>query len=664
MKTKTIAFTIRTFGPSVRVLAALSSIPLLAGSASAQSTWATPGTNGNWDLAGNWSPSGIPTSATAVIIDGNGGQNTIVTISTANASFNSLTIGLGDKVLMSGGTSRTIGQSSPGPTMTNAGTFSLDSSSGSPWLYRISTVTNTGIIENIAGYSRWDSSGTITNTGGQINVSGGRMGFKSNTITGGTVTVASGATFAADDIQAQTTLTDLTMTNAGTITYDQNAPGSSRTMFLNLRGTTSLTNTNLMNVTQSTAGGNAPNSYSDSVTFSVGGTASFTNGTAGTLNLSNASTVGTNANQNANAFIDLDGTAGITVTNDGNINLSHTSAIAARYTNLRIKSNVTLGGSGTTTLSDNINNRVTSIDATGGTLTNGANQTLKGAGQLGVNSINLINNGTIEAGGATVQLEVDPKVTFANAGTFKVNGVAGAKWLGGTYTNSGTLQVDASRTLDATASGVTYSTTNTTTINGAMDLGSNAFTQTAGATTVSGTLTASAVNINGGTLRGSGTIVGNVTISTGAFLAPGNSPDQIDITGSLGLNPGSFTTMEIDGTVRGATGYDAVDVSGALAYGGTLSLDFGVLFNSVGTYTFDLFNFTSHSSSFSAVNLADQYSGALSNNGFGVWSTTISSNTWTFDQGNGNLILTVVPEPTTSTLAGLFIMAGLLRRRR
>ena len=115
--------------------------------------------------------------------------------------------------------------------------------------------------------------------------------------------------------------------------------------------------------------------------------------------------------------------------------------------------------------------------------------------------------------------------------------------------------------------------TGTTTLSGTHTY-TGATTISGGTLAVNGSLTNSAVTVaSGGSLGGSGSIAGAVTVNSGGTLAPGNSPGLLSV-GSLTLDAGSTTTMEIDGTARG-TQYDAIDVTGTATLGGTLNLVFG-----------------------------------------------------------------------------------------
>jgi autotransporter-associated beta strand protein len=208
---------------------------------------------------------------------------------------------------------------------------------------------------------------------------------------------------------------------------------------------------------------------------------------------------------------------------------------------------------------------------------------------------------------------------------------------------------------------------------------------TAGALLVNGRLDNSNVIVSSGALLGgSGQIVNMVQILSGGTISPGNSPGIIT-TGTLILNNGSTTKMEITGTTPGVGGYDQIIVTGSLQYGGTLQLQMS------GTYAdntvFDLFSFgaNSVSGSFAAINMTGSIDGwgslawyqpgqgrdpALGTfaYGEGVWQsdwTTVGgqSKKLLFNQVTGDL--TVVPEPSTIAMAGAGVVAlAVMRWRR
>ena len=96
------------------VAATLAALPARA----ADATWF--GGTGNWNLAGNWSPVGVPNSAlTNVFIDGGNAINSIVTLN-IGATIGNLTIDAGDSLIMANGQSLGMGG-----VLSNTGSFAL-----------------------------------------------------------------------------------------------------------------------------------------------------------------------------------------------------------------------------------------------------------------------------------------------------------------------------------------------------------------------------------------------------------------------------------------------------------------------------------------------------------------------------------------------------------
>jgi uncharacterized protein with beta-barrel porin domain len=103
-----------------------------------------------------------------------------------------------------------------------------------------------------------------------------------------------------------------------------------------------------------------------------------------------------------------------------------------------------------------------------------------------------------------------------------------------------------------------------------------AYTQTAGVTAMVGGafIDPTVFNLNGGTLKGTGTIESSVIAGPGSStIAPGLSPGTLTINGNLTLSSGSTLAMELGGLTQG-TLYDFLDVNGTLELAGMLDLDF------------------------------------------------------------------------------------------
>jgi hypothetical protein len=124
--------------------------------------------------------------------------------------------------------------------------------------------------------------------------------------------------------------------------------------------------------------------------------------------------------------------------------------------------------------------------------------------------------------------------------------------------------------------------------------------------------------------------------------------------------------MEIDALARG-TGFDAVNVTSGLTYGGTLQLAFSNTF--ADNTTFNLFNLTTGTplGGLSSIVATGNYGSLTFTNNAGVWSsgpTSVSGQTMTFTEANGNLV--IVPEPQAALLAllGVATIGWAARRRR
>ena len=299
---------------------------------------------------------------------------------------------------------------------------------------------------------------------------------------------------------------------------------------------------------------------------------------------------------------------------------------------------VTVGNESLTISGTGLSDNTTSFFAGAIRSANGTSNTLQG-------KVNLAADARIFTGSST-SLTLDVASGDAiNLGAFNLN-IDGA----GTHTVNDAIVGTGG--LVKTGSGITtLSGTNTYT---------GTTTVSAGTLAVNGSVAGAMTVASGATLQGSGTISGATTVS--GNLKPGNSPGLLTFANSLTLDSTAVTTMEITGTARG-TEYDAVNVGGALTYGGTLILDFSGDTYTEGVYSFNLFDFVGSSGGFSDMSLAGIYSGSFTDNS-GIWGLTDGDNNWSFNQGDGVLTFTVVPEPNVAMVAGSLALMALLRRRR
>ncbi len=153
-------------------------------------------------------------------------------------------------------------------------------------------------------------------------------------------------------------------------------------------------------------------------------------------------------------------------------------------------------------------------------------------------------------------------------------------------------------------------------------------------------------------LTGSGTVslASGQALTIAGALAPGNSPGLVTVDGDLLLTGTSVTNMELSGLVRG-TGYDAIDVTGSLSFGGTLTVTLVNDFTPMLGDSFQLFQATSIGGSFAQVNLPAIAPGL----------------SWNTDRllDEGTLTVGAIPEPSAfAALAGLATLACVTLRRR
>ena len=346
----------------------------------------------------------------------------------------------------------------------------------------------------------------------------------------------------------------------------------------------------------------------------------------------------------------------------------------------------------TTNAGSGVNLRNNNTTFAGTLIVNGIASATEGAGSgIGVSGNTTgLQNADIQLNG-TMELKRSSSnnlaISWANDGsaasTFQMGALSGSGVMVGNHdTAGGTALVTLGNTNnDGTFSGVIANGVNNTTSitkvgSGTQTLsGANTYT---GATTVSSgillinntTGTGAVTVASGATLGGSGTIGGATTIQSGGFLAPGNSPGILTFVDALTLDAGSFTNMEITGSTRG-TGYDGIDVGGVLTYGGALTLTSNTL---IGVGTYNLFDFTgdnaSESGDFTSIILSGEaYANGLSftlDTPNDVWEAVDDSQTYTFYNGSGNLVVAVVvPEPRTyALLGGMFALTHVMLRRR
>jgi phage baseplate assembly protein gpV len=234
----------------------------------------------------------------------------------------------------------------------------------------------------------------------------------------------------------------------------------------------------------------------------------------------------------------------------------------------------TLGGNGALTLNGPFEWSGGSVTGNGA-FTAGNTFLLHGSGTKTLNGRTLVSNGTatwmdtgaigianggVLRNGATGTFDVrndatmfssgSPNGTFDNDGTFVKSQGAATSNLTVAVTNSGTFEIQSGTVAD----------------------GFLGYVQTAGSTILNGgnfNALGAALNIQDGSLTGSGTVTGNVT-SDGS-VKPGLSPGGISITGNYTQSAGGSLDIEIGG-LTAVTQFDQLDVNGTASLAGTLNV--------------------------------------------------------------------------------------------
>lgn len=192
-----------------------------------------------------------------------------------------------------------------------------------------------------------------------------------------------------------------------------------------------------------------------------------------------------------------------------------------------------------------------------------------------------------QAGSAMIQAQLN------NQGTLNISGSLEVSATGLIHQNTGVINVltDASFAQPLTNAG-------TVSVTGASLSVAGVYTQTGGLMALNGTLSAPETRLQGGVLRGTGALKGNLT--NGALVAPGNSPGALSVSGDYTQLPSGSLNIELGGTVPGSQ-YDTLTVSGAASLSGTLNVSLVNAFAPANGNTFTFLNAATRSGAFGIV---------------------------------------------------------------
>ncbi len=415
-------------------------------------------------------------------------------------------------------------------------------------------------------------------------------------------------------------------------------------------------------------------------------------------------TLGADMNLGSITFND---TAAVTISGSNAITLNSTSGTAATTT--AALATVTAGSAISVTSFANATNTISAklvlganqtwniasgkTLAVSGVVSGTYSLTKADAGTLTLSGANIytgattVSAGTLKAGVASVAgvsgaFGYNSAITLANTAgvTMDITGfntqigsLTGGGTTGGNVTlGAATLTVGGDHTSPAAYAGIISSTgagALTKIGNGTQILsGANTYTGVtnvnAGKLLVNGSISSSSLTTvaSGATVGGSGTI-GALTVSSGGFINPGNSPDTLDLIGAY-TQAGTYNAEITANTVgNGTTGYDQISVTGAVNItGGSLNAMFTAGLYTNGDLIFILLNDMTDGITGTYAGLA-QGATVTSYGGFD-WTISYTADSVgnTFTLGN-DIALMAIPEPSTALLGCLGVLL-LLRRRR
>lgn len=495
---------------------------------------------------------------------------TTTTISgTANKTLNNRTFNAGGTTTWTAGTLSL----SNGATFSNTGTFSMQITSGSVANGGGTTPTfsNSGTFNKDMGAVTIDIVSAFNNSGA-LNITAGSLRPQSGGSIGGTVSITTGNSLILAGASGTYTLANGgSFSGAGTLRFERNTDVS---------GTVSAT-CRVEHITGVTLGGtgtlNADATYdwsgglmsgSGSVVIGATGTMILTSATAKSLNgraLTNNGAINWMAGQ-----LNVQGGSVFTNGVNGQFNMMAGGVQMAWLAGLQpsFVNNGTLtksSAAGMVTVSCPVTNsgtfdiqtgtlRLTGIftNFSAGTLTGGrylisSDFSVQGAGLI-TNAAEIVLNGA----GSTFTDSVGGNALtgFANNAAAGILKLQNGRVLNrtGAFTNAGDVRIESASSYSATGN----------------------YTQSGGTTRLdSGNLAAAAIAINGGTLRGNGTVTGAVT--NAGQVAPGLSAGTLTVNGSYTQAAGGTYAVELGGLIAG-TEFDQLVVSGAAGLAGTITV--------------------------------------------------------------------------------------------
>jgi fibronectin-binding autotransporter adhesin len=525
---------------------------------------------------------------------------------------NSVTLGGKGTVVLSNSSSNLITGAVSGLTLTTANTIE-----GAGTISKLGIV-NTGTIEAnqstplliLPNATGLNNEGTLSVAAGETmaigtSSGGALLNYSSNTLTGGTYNISGTLGFGASGTSIVTDAANIALTGSAAKIIDF----AGQNVLTDLAAITSAGSLTLSSGANFTTAGNFTNdgrlTVNTGTDFALSGALSNFNGSTDALTAGSYTVGGKLAFAGANivtdaANITLDGSGEILNTTNDKNGLANLATIAADGSlTLQGKADFTTVGNftnkGTITIDPGsaltISGALTNFNSSTGTLT-------KGTYQL---------SGTLEFTGANIVTNA-ASLTIAGPAAQILNGTANG--LANFANNTGTLSLGGDRVLTTGSTAFTNSgTVKVSSGSGLTVGGGNSFTQSAGTTTVDGTLTASnGITITGGTILGMGKLNSNVSVG-GSGTAPTMNVGDSGKAGLLAIT-GNYTqlaTATMNSFIGGATvgtQYSQLQVSGSASLAGTLTVTLASGFTPTIGSTFTVMTAGSISGTFSDSTIA------------------------------------------------------------
>jgi hypothetical protein len=305
---------------------------------------------------------------------------------------------------------------------------------------------------------------------------------------------------------------------------------------------------------------------------------------------------------NLNAGTTVTGPGTVLLNSSGTLNVNAPVVFPATTTFTFLAG--TLGGTGAVTTNGTFN-------WSGGTMTGAGITTVNGpfnlSGLVGINGSRTLNTfaNTSWTSGSGDGMWTGTGSVINNGGIWDVpvDGGAIVNHYGGatTFNNSGTLKKSAG--IGTTSISIPLNNTGTVEVqSGILKVSNSSYTQTAGTTKLTGGALTSTTNMNiqGGSLAGSGTVTGPVIVSGTGALAPGLSAGTLGLAGNYTQQgPSGVFNVELGGTTPG-TQFDRADVTGTgvATLAGNLNVSFINPFTPSPGDSFTIMTYPSHTGTF------------------------------------------------------------------